>query len=59
MKTKPIILLLFATMAIGCAKTAKTQSTENVQVTKIYNLVILDQSGSMMPLREVAVAKYR
>ena len=58
MKTKPIILFLFAIVAIGCAKTAKTQSTENVQVTKIYNLVILDQSGSMMPLREVAVQGY-
>lgn len=58
MKTKPIILFLFAIVATGCAKTAKTQSTENVQVTKIYNMVILDQSGSMMPLREVAVQGY-
>jgi len=32
MKPKTIILFLFAIMAAGCAKTAKTQSTENVQV---------------------------
>lgn len=32
MKTKPIILFLFALVSMGCAKTAKTQSEENVQV---------------------------
>jgi hypothetical protein len=36
-----------------------SQSTEeNVDVTKIYNLIILDLSGSMTPLREVAVQGY-
>ena len=43
----------------GCAKRSSQSTTEeNVEVTKIYNFVILDRSGSMMPLREVAVQGY-
>lgn len=43
----------------GCAKRTNQSTTdENVEVTKIYNLVILDRSGSMTPLREAAVQGY-
>ena len=57
---KRSILFLLAIMCLaGCAKRSNQSSTdENVEVTKIYNLVILDRSGSMMPLREVAVQGY-
>ena len=60
---KKIILFLLAILCLaGCAKHSNhsSQSTtgENVEVTKIYNLVILDRSGSMTPLREVAVQGY-
>ena len=57
---KKIILFLLAIVCLaGCAKRSNQSTTdENVEVTKIYNLVILDRSGSMMPLREVAVQGY-
>ena len=57
---KKTILFLLAIMCLaGCAKRSNQSTTdENVEVTKIYNLVILDRSGSMMPLREVAVQGY-
>lgn len=57
---KRSILFLLAIMCLaGCAKRSNQSTTdENVEVTKIYNLVILDRSGSMMPLREVAVQGY-
>ena len=57
---KRFILFLLAIMCLaGCAKRSNQSTTdENVEVTKIYNLVILDRSGSMMPLREVAVQGY-
>jgi len=61
---KRSILFLLAILCLaGCAKRSNqsNQSTtdENVEVTKIYNLVILDRSGSMTPLREVAVQDAR
>ena len=57
---KRSILFLLAIMCLaGCAKRSNQSTTdENVEVTKIYNLVILDRSGSMTPLREVAVQGY-
>ena len=56
---RSIICLLAVLCFVGCAKRANQSTTdENVEVTKIYNLVILDRSGSMMPLREVAVQGY-
>ena len=59
---RSILFLLAIICLAGCAKRSNqsNQSTtdENVEVTKIYNLVILDRSGSMTPLREVAVQGY-
>ena len=57
---KRSFLFLLAIMCLaGCAKRSNQSTTdENVEVTKIYNLVILDRSGSMTPLREVAVQGY-
>ena len=57
---KRSILFLLAILCLaGCAKRSNQSTTdENVEVTKIYNLVILDRSGSMTPLREVAVQGY-
>lgn len=55
---KTIIAILLAFACTGCAKKATQTSEENVDVTKIYNLVILDKSGSMTPLREVAINGY-
>lgn len=58
MKRTTFCLMAMLCLA-GCAKRASQSATEeNVEVTKIYNLVILDRSGSMMPLREVAVQGY-
>lgn len=58
MRIKFIAGLIAILAFTGCAK-RQTQSTEeNVDVTKIYNLIILDRSGSMTPLREVAVQGY-
>ena len=56
---KSILFLLAIVCLAGCAKRSNQSTTdENVEVTKIYNLVILDRSGSMTPLREVAVQGY-
>lgn len=57
---KKFILCLSAMLCLaGCAKRANQSTTdENVEVTKIYNLVILDRSGSMSPLREAAIQGY-
>ena len=58
MRIKTMITILLALACIGCAKKTTQTSGENVEVIKIYNLVILDRSGSMMPLREAAVNGY-
>lgn len=58
MKIKTITAILLALVCTGCAKKATQTSEENVDVTKIYNLVILDRSGSMTPLREAAIKGY-
>lgn len=58
---KKTILYLCTLLCIvsGCAKKQQsTTNTENVDVTKIYNVVILDRSGSMNPLREAAIQGY-
>ena len=54
------ILLYFVIVfaVVGCAKKQSAATDENAEITKIYNLVILDRSGSMMPLREVAIHGY-
>jgi len=61
MKRTFLFLLAIVCLA-GCAKRSnqsnQSPTDENVEVTKIYNLVILDRSGSMTPLREVAVQGY-
>ena len=54
---KTISAILLALACAGCAKKT-SQTEENVDVTKIYNLVILDRSGSMTPLREAAINGY-
>ena len=55
-----IVTILLALACAGCAKQAKSESTgeEEIYVTNIYNLVILDQSGSMTFLREAAFCGY-
>lgn len=61
MKTKLLICVVAILALIGCAKqqTQTTRSTdENIDVVKIYNIVILDRSASMSPLREAAVHGY-
>lgn len=58
MRIRTIATILLALVCTGCAKKSTQTSEENVEVTKIYNLVILDCSGSMTPLREVAVQGY-
>lgn len=55
---KTITAILLALASTGCAKKSTQTTEENVDVTKIYNLVILDRSGSMTPLREVAINGY-
>lgn len=55
---KTIAAILMAFVCVGCAKQTSRTTEENVEVTKIYNLVILDRSGSMMPLREAAINGY-
>ena len=55
---KTITAILLALVCTGCAKKTSQTSEENVDVTKIYNLVILDRSGSMTPLREAAINGY-
>ena len=58
MRIKTITAILLALVCAGCAKKTTQTSGENVDVTKIYNLVILDRSGSMTPLREAAINGY-
>ena len=61
MKSKFLLSLLSVFVLLGCAKqqSQTTQTTdENVDVVKIYNIVILDRSASMSPLREAAVQGY-
>lgn len=58
MKTKLLLCLVTILAFTGCAKRQSQSTEENVDVTKIYNLIILDRSGSMTPLREVAVQVY-
>lgn len=53
-----LFCLLPVLVISGCAKRQHQSTGENVETTKIYNLVILDRSGSMWPLREVAVQGY-
>ena len=53
-----IIALCLCCLITSCAKRTNQSTEENVEITKIYNLVILDRSGSMMPLREAAVNGY-
>jgi len=55
---RKVLLLLLPILALGCGHKTVNENGENVEVTKIYNLVILDQSGSMIPLREAAVYGY-
>ena len=55
---KTITAILLALVCAGCAKKSTRTTEENVDVTKIYNLVILDRSGSMTPLREAAINGY-
>ena len=53
------LVVAVAIVCGGCAKRAATGTEEeNVEITKIYNLVILDRSGSMTPLREAAINGY-
>ena len=54
MKKIFIILCIFI-ICIGCAKQT---SHEEGPATNIYNLVILDCSGSMQPLCEAAIQGY-
>lgn len=62
MTNSKLFVCFVAILALmGCAKqqTPATRSTdENVDVTKIYNIVVLDRSASMSPLREAAVQGY-
>ena len=61
MKSRLLISFVATVALMGCAKqqTQATRSTgENVDVTKIYNIVVLDRSASMSPLREAAVQGY-
>ncbi len=58
MKNKFLILFLLIGTLFGCGKKNTTAHQEDVETIKIYNLVILDRSGSMMPLREAAVQGY-
>ena len=53
-----IMALCMCCIITGCAKRTNQSTEENVEITKIYNLVILDRSGSMTPLREAAVNGY-
>lgn len=61
MKSEFLIVFVATLALMGCARqqTQTTRATdENVDVTKIYNIVILDRSASMSPLREAAVQGY-
>ena len=58
MKTKLLICVVAILSLIGCAKQHTQITDENIDVVKIYNIVILDRSASMSPLREAAVHGY-
>jgi hypothetical protein len=58
MKTKLLLCLVSILTSAGCAKQQSQTTDENVDVVKIYNIVILDRSASMSPLREAAVQGY-
>lgn len=58
MKSRILLLILSVVVLLGCAKQQSLTTDENVDVTKIYNIVILDRSASMSPLREAAVQGY-
>lgn len=53
-----VFAIVLALACTGCAKKASQATEENVAITKIYNLVIIDRSGSMTPLREAAINGY-
>ena len=61
MKNRFLLLVLSVFVLFSCAK-QQPQTTpttdENIDVVKIYNIVILDRSASMSPLREAAVQGY-
>ncbi len=58
MKPKLLICFLAILALISCAKQHTQTTDENIDVVKIYNIVILDRSASMSPLREEAVQGY-
>lgn len=58
MKTKLLICVVAILALIGCTKQHTQTTDENIDVVKIYNIVILDRSASMSPLREAAVNGY-
>lgn len=58
MKTKLLICVVAILALMSCTKQHTQTTDENVDVTKIYNIVILDRSASMSPLREAAVQGY-
>ena len=58
MKSRFLLLILSVFVLFGCAKQYAQTTDENVDVVKIYNIVILDRSASMYPLRGAAVQGY-
>lgn len=58
MKSRFLLLILSVFVLFGCAKQHAQTTDENVDVVKIYNIVILDRSASMYPLRDAAVQGY-
>ena len=58
MKSRSLLLLLSVIVFFSCAKQRSQPTDENVDVTKIFNIVVLDRSASMEPLREAAVQGY-
>jgi len=58
MKTKLLICVVAILALISCTKQHTQTTDENIDVVKIYNIVILDRSASMSPLREAAVHGY-
>lgn len=58
MKTKLLICVVAILALMSCTKQHTQTTDENIDVVKIYNIVILDRSASMSPLREAAVRGY-
>lgn len=54
---KNLFFISFLVLLAGCRGKSADRIGE-IEMTKIYNVVILDRSGSMAPLREVAVNGY-